>query len=65
MHGRRRELLLLLVQTRTGIHDRRAARALGCTRAYVGTLCRELGIDRVPTAGGFALYVAAPAAVSA
>lgn len=55
MHGKRRELLLLLVQTRPGILDRRAAKALGCTRAYVGTLCRELGIVRLPSRGGYAL----------
>lgn len=55
MFGRRRELLVLLVSTRPGIHDRRAAKALGCTRAYVGILCRELGIVRLPTRGGYAL----------
>lgn len=65
MWGKRRELLLHLVQHRPGILQREAAKALGCGREYVAVLCRELGIDRVPTAGGFALYVAAPAAVSA
>lgn len=63
-HGKRRDLLLYLVQHRPGILLGVAAEALGCTREYVGTLCRELGIDRVPTAGGYALY-AVPAAVSA